>query len=75
MEYEKFKEQFVEDLKAKLEEGGEKYQVETNEVQKMNETYEAVTVKPERTNNTENNKTDLKNLKVKSGEVFDVVKI
>ena len=47
MEYEKFKEQFVEDLKAKLEEGGEKYQVETNEIQEMNETYEAVTVKPE----------------------------
>lgn len=47
MEYEKFKEQFVEDLKERLEAGGEKYSVDLNAVQKMNQNYEAVTVKPE----------------------------
>lgn len=47
MEYEKFKEQFVEDLKERLETGGEKFSVDLNAVQKMNQNYEAVTVKPE----------------------------
>ncbi len=47
MEYEKFKEQFVEDLKERLEAGGEKFSVDLNAVQKMNQNYEAVTVKPE----------------------------
>ena len=47
MEYEKFKEQFVEDLKERLEAGGEKLSVDLNAVQKMNQNYEAVTVKPE----------------------------
>jgi hypothetical protein len=47
MEYEKFKEQFVEDLKERLEAGGEKFSVNLNAVQKMNQNYEAVTVKPE----------------------------
>lgn len=47
MEYEKFKEQFVEDLKERLQAGGGEYLVEPNEVQKMNQTYEAVTIKPQ----------------------------
>ena len=47
MEYEKFKEQFVEDLKERLQAGGGEYLVELHEVQKMNQTYEAVTIKPQ----------------------------
>ncbi|WP_026668073.1 DUF5688 family protein [Butyrivibrio sp. AE2005] len=47
MEYEKFKEQFVEDLKERLQAGGGEYLVEPHEVQKMNQTYEAVTIKPQ----------------------------
>ena len=47
MEYEKFKEQFVEDLKERLQAGGGEYLVEPHEVQKMNQTYEAVIIKPQ----------------------------
>lgn len=47
MEYEKFKEQFVEDLKERLQSGGGEYLVEPHEVQKMNQIYEAVTIKPQ----------------------------
>ena len=47
MERTTFSEKFMEDLKKQLEQSGEKYLVSTNEVQKMNLTYEAITVKPE----------------------------
>ena len=47
MERSTFLDQFMEDLKKQLEQSGEKYLVSTNEVQKMNQTYEAITVKPE----------------------------
>ena len=47
MEYEKFKEQFVEDLKERLQAGGGEYLVEPHEVQKMTQTYEAVIIKPQ----------------------------
>lgn len=47
MEHSTFSYQFIEDLKKQLEQSGEKYLVSTNEVQKMNQTYEAITVNPE----------------------------
>ncbi|MBR5637364.1 MAG: hypothetical protein IKW81_10595 [Pseudobutyrivibrio sp.] len=47
MERTTFSEKFMEDLKKQLEQSGEKYLVSTNEVQKMNQSYEAITVKPE----------------------------
>ena len=47
MNYEEFKEKFVEDLKDRLSVGGDAYDVSVNPVNKLNESYEAVTIKPE----------------------------
>ena len=47
MNYEEFKEQLVEDVKKGLQERtGKEYEIQTNSVEKMNENYEALTVKP-----------------------------
>lgn len=47
MNYEEFKEQLVEDVKNGLQERtGKEYEIQTNSVEKMNENYEALTVKP-----------------------------
>ncbi len=50
MEYENFKEQFVEDVKAGLSDSGIEANVTVNTVNKLNESYEAVTVTPEGSN-------------------------
>ena len=50
MDYENFKEQFVADVKDKLEEQGADVKVSVNEVNKLNESYEAITVTPEGSN-------------------------
>ena len=47
MDYESFKEQFVEDVKNKLYEQGSEAEITVNPVNKLNEHYEAMTVKPE----------------------------
>ncbi len=47
MDYENFKEQFIDDLKEKLYEQGIDANISVNEVKKLNESYEAVTVTPE----------------------------
>ena len=47
MDYESFKEQFVEDVKNKLYEQGSEAEITVNSVNKLNEHYEAMTVKPE----------------------------
>ena len=46
MDYENFKEKFVEDLKDKLYEKGIEADVSVNTVNKLNDSYEAVTIKP-----------------------------
>lgn len=50
MDYENFKEQFTEDLKDRLLERGEDVKVSINQVNKLNESYEAITVTPEEGN-------------------------
>ncbi len=50
MDYESFKEKFVEDLKDRLDEQGGDVKVSVNTVNKLNESYEAVTVTPEGSN-------------------------
>lgn len=47
MDYESFKEKFVEDLKDRFDEQGADVKVSVNTVNKLNESYEAVTVTPE----------------------------
>ena len=46
MDYENFKERFVEDLKDKLYEKGVEADVTVNTVNKLNDSYEAATIKP-----------------------------
>lgn len=46
MDYEIFKERFVEDLKDKLYEKGVEADVSVNTVNKLNDSYEAVTINP-----------------------------
>ena len=46
MNYSEFKDQFVADVKAKLSEMGADAEVTVNEVKKMNDSYEAITVTP-----------------------------
>lgn len=50
MDYESFKEKFVEDLKDRLDDQGADVKVSFNTVNKLNESYEAVTVTPEGSN-------------------------
>lgn len=50
MDYESFKEKFVEDLKDRLDEQGADAKVSVDTVNKLNESYEAVTVTPEGSN-------------------------
>ena len=50
MDYESFKEKFVEDVKDKLYEQGAEVEVRVNTVKKLNESYEAVTITPEGSN-------------------------
>ena len=50
MDYENFKESFIEDLKADLYEKGLDVSVKVSQVDKMNESYEAITVTPEGSN-------------------------
>lgn len=47
MNYEEFKERFIEEVKEKLAEQGYDMNVSVNEVKKLNESYEAMTVTPE----------------------------
>ena len=46
MDYENFKEQFVNDVKEKLYEQGTEVDISVNTVNKLNESYEALTIKP-----------------------------
>ena len=50
MDYEAFKEKFVEYLKDRLDEQGADVKVSVNNVNKLNESYETVTVTPEGSN-------------------------
>jgi len=50
MDYESFKEKFVEDLKDRLDEQGADVKISVNTVNKLNESYEAVTFTPEGSN-------------------------
>ena len=50
MDYENFKGQFVADVKDRLAEQGADVKVSVNEVNKLNESYEAITVTPEGSN-------------------------
>lgn len=50
MNYEDFKEQFTDDVMDRLFEQGIEVKIEMREVNKLNESYEAVTVTPEGSN-------------------------
>ena len=50
MDFEKFKESLIEDVQQGLYEKGIEANVSTNEVSKLNESYEALTVTPEGSN-------------------------
>ncbi|MBQ6409162.1 MAG: hypothetical protein IJJ64_14160 [Butyrivibrio sp.] len=50
MDYENFKEQFAQDVREKLYEQGTDVDITVNTVNKLNESYEAMTVKPEGSN-------------------------
>ena len=50
MNYEDFKEQFIEDVKDRLYEQGSEVNVTLNEVNKLNENYDAITATPEGAN-------------------------
>ena len=50
MTYEEFKDQFTEDVKQALKDAGIDAKVSTNTVNKMNESYEAMTITPEGSN-------------------------
>ena len=73
MDYESFKEKFVEDLKDRLDEQGADVKVSVNTVNKLNESYEAVTVtqaeKEEEHAEEKGEKSVLGELKAKKEEV------
>ena len=50
MDYENFKEQFVEDVRDRLYEQGAEVDLSVHTVNKLNESYEAITVTPEGSN-------------------------
>ena len=50
MKYEDFKEQFVQAVKDKLADAGETVKISLNEVQKINESYESMTITPKDAN-------------------------
>ncbi len=50
MDYESFKEQFVQDVKERLNDQGADVKVSINEVKKLNDSYEAMTITPEGSN-------------------------
>ena len=50
MNFEEFKKQFMDDIKKQLDDNGVMASVETYEVSKLNESYEAITVTPEGSN-------------------------
>lgn len=50
MDYESFKEKFVEDVKDRLYEQGAEVDLSIHTVNKLNESYEAITVTPEGSN-------------------------
>lgn len=50
MDYENFKEKFVDDLRDKLYESGAEVDLSVHTVNKLNESYEAITVTPEGSN-------------------------
>lgn len=73
MDYESFKEKFVEDLKDRLDEQGGDVKVSVNTVNKLNESYESVTVtqaeKEEEHAEEKGEKSVLGELKAKKEEV------
>ncbi len=73
MDYETFKEKFVEDLKDKLYEQGAEVNVSVHNVNKLNESYEAVTVTPEGSNIGVNIPIDKFYDAIESGKTYDDV--
>ncbi len=73
MDYESFKEKFVEDLKDRLDEQGADVKVSVNTVNKLNESYEAVTVTPEGSNIGVNIGIDKFYDAMENGRSYDVV--
>ena len=73
MDYETFKERFVEDLKDKLYEQGAEVNVSVHNVNKLNESYEAVTVTPEGSNIGVNIPIDKFYDAIESGKTYDEV--
>ena len=50
MDFENFKEKFMEDIKDRLEDAGIDAKITTNTVKKLNESYDAVTITPNDSN-------------------------
>ena len=73
MDYENFKEQFVADVKDRLAEQGADVKVSVNEVNKLNESYEAITVTPEGSNIGVNMSLEKFYDAVQDGTPYDIV--
>lgn len=73
MDYENFKEQFVEDVKDRLAEQGADVNLSVNTVKKLNESYEAITVTPEGSNVGVNIGIDKFYDAIENGKTYDEV--
>ena len=73
MDYENFKEQFALDVKDRLAEQGADVKVSVNEVNKLNESYEAITVTPEGSNIGVNMSLEKFYDAVQDGTPYDIV--
>ena len=73
MNYKDFKEKFIEDVKAKLSDQGTDVDITINKMNKLNESYEAMTVKPEGSNIGVNIAVDKLFKAMKSGASYEEV--
>lgn len=73
MDYENFKEQFVEDVRDRLYEQGAEVDLSVHTVNKLNESYEAITVTPEGSNIGVNIGIDKFYEAIESGKSYDEV--
>ncbi len=73
MDYENFKDQFIEDVKNRLYEQGAEVNVSVHEVNKLNESYEAITVTPEGSNIGVNIGIDKFYDAIENGKTYDEV--
>ena len=73
MDYENFKEQFMQDVKDRLSEKGLDVNVSLHEIKKVNDSYDAVTITPEGANIGVNLPVDKFFQAVEDGAAYDAV--